>query len=489
MNAIDVLLWSAGSKRPLPEFRGLRDERLLDLLGIDPDEVLDLLDIHRLAQNFLWRSAAEKPAWATRYLRERASQIQMKAQQRLTVQFQMAQELSSWCSPDAPALILKGFTLYALTSDWSTLRFSNDMDVCPSDPEDFWVRMQSQGFSGKRHFTHEYAKGSKDGFTVDLHRNFPILSYPSGLEHEGMFSSSSTSTYHRSRHPNLCETSLTYEDLLPLSILARSPETSDIRVLNVTSAAILLCAHLFRGFVTHPHYLENRCSIRLNELREIALLSLSPEFNRVEFSRMVADHHVEDSVSLALSLLTSYEIHHALPPVHFNSLRNGTQQFPKNMVLGGWVTEGDAMSWLSPSVTAEFLEPLFYFEGRARLLRVGTSDGSFVSATIQQKQSVLSLRIDLSNKVDFELLVRCGEDYRMTLKSHEGGIDVSFKNDFEECVKDVKTEQKEKQFIISCNILAYLLPQPIRSGFVFVSLREENCVTYSCPSYDVTEVL
>ncbi len=68
MNLVDLLKWAAGAPVRLPRFDGLRDERLLALLGIEEAELLSLLHRHRLTQRFLHRYQQERPAWCSQTL-------------------------------------------------------------------------------------------------------------------------------------------------------------------------------------------------------------------------------------------------------------------------------------------------------------------------------------------------------------------------------------------------------------------------------------
>ena len=64
MTELDILKWAAGANVNLPNFKGLDDNRILYLLGVDEDKVYEMIARHRLAHRFLARFKQERPGGA-----------------------------------------------------------------------------------------------------------------------------------------------------------------------------------------------------------------------------------------------------------------------------------------------------------------------------------------------------------------------------------------------------------------------------------------
>lgn len=79
-------------------------------------------------------------------------------------------------------LVIKGFTAFYLTGNTALLRKSKDVDVFAQDPSEFVRILLEDGFNEiKSPNPHEYSMLTKDSIEIDLHRHFPIASYPRDL--------------------------------------------------------------------------------------------------------------------------------------------------------------------------------------------------------------------------------------------------------------------------------------------------------------------
>src|SRR6266542_4151416 len=110
MDEIDMLKWAAGAPVRLPPFGGVRDERILYLLGIDEERVLVLLREHRLAHRFMFRVLEEQPGWCTRALHGEVASLCRSIESTLQKQVRATQEIAAALGPDAgPPIPIKGF--------------------------------------------------------------------------------------------------------------------------------------------------------------------------------------------------------------------------------------------------------------------------------------------------------------------------------------------------------------------------------------------
>ena len=357
MNIADVLKWAAGSTRPLPQFDGMDEPRLLALLGVDETALLQQLLEHRLTQRFLWRYCVERPAWANAALLGRLSLAQGAAQGRLVRHIRAVAEIRAALPVrDAPLLTLKGATTFALGGDSRALRYSHDLDLCYDDLPLLWETLHSLGYQGKRHFTHEYGKLSRGEVTIDLHEYFPVFAYPAGLiAHD--FTQPASNSVTLCGPQRLEESRINYEDLRRNAVNGRALQTEALTVVNATLATLLLCAHAFKNYVVGPHYLSNNRATKLAELGEIADLTRFYEFDALEFQKLVRQYDARDAVEFCRHLLDSYMIPHAIPSEPCVSA-TGRMAFPESLIWGGWVVLDTEDERLMPRDRATTLQRL-----------------------------------------------------------------------------------------------------------------------------------
>lgn len=368
MNQIDILKWAAGARIDLPDWRQFRGDCLLDLLGIDQEELLLRLRQHRLENRFLVRYTTERPNWCSQFLLERLHRSRVEAQRLWSSQLREIHKISSrFSTAHEPIIILKGMSSFGLTGEPRCIRHSGDLDVCCADPEQLWAGLLDSGYRGKRHFTHEFGKLTRDTIILDLHNYYPVLAYPPDMAWIDFRELGSEKYSQTLRGPlHFKEFEIGYDDLRRESVLSVVPETKGLVFPNPAMAILVMCAHGFRNYTTGLHYLRENQATKLAELADICELTRLREFNPIHFMGLVERYGARDSINFVHYLLDSYSLPHSLPStakpnaktLQRRSWRSDTLEdrgeqlgaavFPENLACGGWVVLDDADNWLIP---------------------------------------------------------------------------------------------------------------------------------------------
>ncbi len=328
MRVLDLLKWAAGAPISLPGIEGIQDERLLCLLGIDEDAFLDLLAKHRLAQRFLDRYRRERPGWCSPTLLGRVLELGALAQKHTRRQLDALHEITRALDPAAPPLIaIKGFTTYALTGQEKHLRQSADLDLFAPDPAVLFDHLLRLGYTGfqKGLDHHEWAEMQRQDIKIEIHRCFPVYSYPPGItacdlvpeHHPGLWHQPFTQLHRREIgddalmatlqaegarwNRTLRHREIHYEDLLAHSVCGTTPDTADLRVPHPNMAAFLLCAHEFMNYA--GPLLMTALPVKLAILADILDLTRHPQFDLPGFLSLAERFQGQDALAFVGGLL------------------------------------------------------------------------------------------------------------------------------------------------------------------------------------------
>jgi hypothetical protein len=210
-----------------------------------------------------------------------------------------------------PPVFLKGFSVFALTGERRHIRASDDLDVLTAAPGKLCRALLDSGYEGEdrtAHDSHELAVLRDGEGAVDIHRYFPVATYPawlSGPEAGRLLAAHSGLRFQPPRH--YCSVkSVAYGDLV--GRLARedekTPEAADLPVLAAAASAFILCAHEFRTYV-EPVFWRPFC-VTLGTLADVYDLALHPRFDPRAFWTMVDRFRGHDSVRLVRYLLDRF---------------------------------------------------------------------------------------------------------------------------------------------------------------------------------------
>jgi len=181
-------------------------------------------------------------------------------------------------------LVIKGFTSFYLTGNTALLRKSKDMDVFAQEPSEFVRILVEDGFNEiKSPNPHEYSMLTKDSIEIDLHRHFPIASYPRDLGQRELNKELITN------EPLQFVNYLDYD-----SIIHHTVELPDCLIPTVTMSALIACINIFNDYVTG---FAKAPSMKLIEVIEVIELIRHQNFNRGVFVRLVNLYGTQDAVS------------------------------------------------------------------------------------------------------------------------------------------------------------------------------------------------
>lgn len=324
MKEADILLWAAGATKPIPRLDGVNDDRLLYLLGIDEAGLLESIQEHRLLHRFSDRAMRERLGWCTRPLMAQLWRLAAGVEARFAQQLAALREIREAMPSDGPPVILvKGCSTYAVTGERRALRPSIDLDLFAEDPESLHTLLQRLGYSGERLTRHEFAIMQRGRVTIEIHRHFPVLSYPVGvagvdldpMRHPGIWRQPSpvrprvtadgSPWLHRARRES------GHADLAEFAVRGVTADTADLTVTDATMSAFILCAHAFRDWIEPPF--RRAVPIPLAVLADVSNLTVHPHFDRERFLQLVDRFAGHDSVQFVNTLLTSLLAANPLP--------------------------------------------------------------------------------------------------------------------------------------------------------------------------------
>lgn len=142
--------------------------------------VIEFIKKHRLVNRVLYRLNEEKPVWFTNTMLENLTEEQKKIDINLNQHKNTLKEISNvLCPRNQPLIVVKGFSTYALTHDCRNIRFSSDIDLFYGDMDYLKNSLYNLGFSMNGPMArHEFANMVRDDTDIDIHRCFPVFSYP-----------------------------------------------------------------------------------------------------------------------------------------------------------------------------------------------------------------------------------------------------------------------------------------------------------------------
>jgi hypothetical protein len=301
-----ILLWAAGADIDLPQFSGSNSERLLYLLGVDEQRVLHLINVHNLAARFAARAARERPGWCSRGLLQGVFKLRNEACDRFAQHTRFLRDIalgnrSSGCPP----VVLKGCSTIALTADSANLRFSVDIDLLAHDPGELESCLIACGFTASRHDAseHEFSSLRCGGLNVEIHRYFPIWSYPLAVSRANLAPRRHRGVWLQS-FPNRVQTEIRYHDVLARSTVGTTCDTAPIRVGDPAMCVLILCAHEFRNYLEPSA--RRPVAVQLGVLASIRDITRLPDFDWTAFRSLVHLLHGEDSLAFVGALLATY---------------------------------------------------------------------------------------------------------------------------------------------------------------------------------------
>ena len=281
-----ILKWAAGSPADVS-----------DLNNVDEDRLLVLAANHHLERRLFSRLRRDKPRWGRRSLSTRAWVYCQRALEQMQRHSAALREITGACTKanQPPPILLKGFSLYALTGDSDHLRYSMDMDLLGEDPVQFLIVLRTLGYTEVVNTSlgpHEHAVIERDGVRVEVHSHFPVQSYPESVapldyipeDHPGIW-------WQPEYQNNLPHAELTYQNLMDASTSGAAPEADGLMTLAPHMMALLLCAHTFRNIIEGHRF-------RLSEIADIQALVRHPAFDQRRFRDVVDEFNGQDAVHM-----------------------------------------------------------------------------------------------------------------------------------------------------------------------------------------------
>ncbi len=400
MNEADILCWAAGAAVRLPDFRGVNDERILYLLGIDEDWLVELVGQHALAQRFARRYQREQPSWCTRRVAWRVARLCAATEARIRRQIAAFRELLAASPVGRSPLPIKGFTTYALTGSPNCLRFSEDLDLVSDDPEALLTPLRRLGYTFEPTGSHEWGTARRGEVVIEIHNYFPVWKYPPSIAASDLRADRHPGTW---RQPSgyVTERPIRHEHLLGSAIAGVTPDTGDFVIPGPAMAVLILCAHQFRNFV-EP--VRRRLGTKLVELAEILELTRHPRFRKGDFLQLVEEFGAEDSIALVEALFQIYFGRSPLPKVRSAVRNHPIPHMPRVVTgIGGWCASGlSAANLLQPCSARASIERLNVnpiaatsnFRIRHRVLTLGS--GPWLEHLIVQSATDAQLSFQLA---------------------------------------------------------------------------------------------
>lgn len=288
-----LLCWSAGGQRAITTATD----------DLDEEKFLAALDAHRLDGRFLRRVASEATAYFSADLIAAVRQRHGQICRDVAAQLAIARHLAAQSGASGDELVLlKGFSLYALTADRYAMRRSGDLDVIAGDLDGFVDRALASGFQrvGEPDQLAEYAvlESDIDG-AVELHSYFPMTYLPGA---------GATRQYDPAHHPGRWELDgpfgvhkLRYPDLVAYPASAVAVPVQPLRILAPELSTLIYASHFFVDYILNLLPLPVG-TVRLDEVATIVDLVRLPGFRADVFAGLVRECHGEHVVGMARTL-------------------------------------------------------------------------------------------------------------------------------------------------------------------------------------------
>ena len=226
-------------------------------------------------------------------------------------------------------LAIKGCTSYALTGKDILFRYSGDIDLFAKDVSDLKKQLIDEGFNEVDCSCddHEFCKmrHEQKNLFVEIHEYFPVL--------------------HIQNATKLDFSKITYNDLANNSSFVSIDDYS-LPVINFEMAALITCAHIYKGFVWEPY---NFPMFRLEELTEVYELCHDNHFHADKFTDLIKRFHAQDVVSFVRSLLSYY----------YSEESNPLSFIPDKFIPKYRINNGDISPWI-PYNGKDFIKTITY---------------------------------------------------------------------------------------------------------------------------------
>lgn len=326
MNAAEILKWAVNPHAPPPPSGPAQ---------ADEENLLQLVAHHRLSGRLLARVRRERPSWCSRTLLFSLWKQQEMVKQQWRAQVTAANELSAaFSTPNEPLIFIKGFSPHALTGDENAIRFSGDLDLFFPDLERLQRTLREKGHpEGEPAFTHEFATLFYNGQMLELHRYFPVWSYPPEMTAAAVLPEKNPDWWVQPfSHQSLRE--IRYEDLRENAVRGVTPETANLFVPSAALTVLILCAHEFKEFIESPFTLR---TIKLAAVAEAWELARHPQFDATRFLDLVDQFAGHDAAAFLGYLMEAYCGSNPLPQAAFSPRFNRQTGFPQGLnFFGGW---------------------------------------------------------------------------------------------------------------------------------------------------------
>ena len=293
---------------------------------IEEDELLSFVDAHRLTVRFLARLLKEQPPWATPSLIRKLQLRQLHIRYDFHQKIGALREVQAACRSSGLQLaIVKGLSSYSLTGEPSMIRYVGDFDVLAGDPEELVTVLSHLGYEVKGRGGHTVADMGRQDLSFDIHKFFPVDSYPRPMDIGGLLPRLHPGLWLKSVGEIATRNEITYDEIIKNSTTGILPENTDITVPDTNMTILVSCAHIFR------HYLEQAIwqtiyrlgagTLRLGDLADIRDLALHPRFNSARFLELTRKYNGGDSVDLVSFLLATYFGRSPLPTLSLAGFR------------------------------------------------------------------------------------------------------------------------------------------------------------------------
>lgn len=326
--------------------------RLLKWAAGGPDDVSDIGDVdagrllrhvaeHRLACRFLRRLRRDRPAWGRRSLLTETWGRCQHATARMRRHAAALQEITRACADTgAPPILVKGFSLYALTGDPDDIRDSADMDLFHPDPARLKDVLLALGYAdapGVITAHHEYAVMARAGVLIEIHNYLPVQTYFPHVTPDACVPETHPGLWRQPpyRWPDC--TALTDADLRQDVTRGAAPEADGLTLPSPAMMALVLCAHAFRNVI------EARRP-KLSEIADLPFLTRHPQFDARRFLELAEQYGGRNAVHVTAHLERCYLGSRSLPALPGEAdwdIGARLPQFPGYWI--GWQSAQDAL--------------------------------------------------------------------------------------------------------------------------------------------------
>jgi hypothetical protein len=288
----ETLLWAAG--HPTARFTLQPDQHETFLLAAK---------YHRLSGRLLRRLRSQPPEVTPQLVRE-AERLHEHTTTDTRKKIDLAARLGQAMRDDGRAdglILLKGFTLYALTGDPLTQRLMGDLDVNAADLDGFVDVARRLGFELVRPLNHlaEYAVlfSPADGF-VELHSRFDVTSLPEGVTRDDFDPRVHDGVWEQRQHFRVRY--IEHRDF-QASLATSSVVADTVRPLGAEMAALMCAAHLFKNFLRYP-YPPPFATLPLDEIATFVDLCRLPAFEASRFATLAGAFDGQTAVAFTRAL-------------------------------------------------------------------------------------------------------------------------------------------------------------------------------------------